>query len=416
MSRFRGSFSRNVVVLGIVSLFTDVSSEMIYPIIFIFLQGIGASMAVVGLVEGVAEATASILKVVSGRHSDYKGKRKIYALAGYSLSSLAKPLLFLAGSWQWVLGARFLDRFGKGIRTSPRDALIAESTPLESRGAAFGLHRTLDTIGAIVGPLLALALIYILEGRYREIFLLSAIPATLAVILLTVFVKENPVKPVKNFKFNLKSLNPVYRRFLIVSFVFSLGNFTTAFPLLRARDIFEANHTQILRLTDIFPPPSDIVALTLLIYVVYNITYAAASTPAGVLSDRIGRKNILTLGYLIFSAVYLGFAFLSRGWSIWLLFAVYGFYIGITDGVSKAFVVDLMPDVKATALGVYYTLTGLTMLAAGIIGGLIWDFYGADMAFLYGSTTSLLAAAMLAKIKIPQKMERRGRENLMQAN
>lgn len=392
---------KNVFILGLVSFFTDISSEMLYPIIPIFLTSVlMAPMSAVGIIEGIAESTASILKVISGWLSDRTGKRKPFVVHGYSLSAIAKPLLALAYTWHFVLIARFFDRFGKGLRTSARDALIADSTDAEYRGKAFGFHRSLDSFGAVIGPLLALILLYYLNGEYRLIFLIAFVPALISVALLYFFVSEKKGEKREAVKLKLSEFSKDFRLFLFISIVFVIGNSSNAFLIVRAKNIFDvdgvpsfaANFGSI-----------GIVAVVVLSYVVYNITYALASLPAGALSDRIGRRNVLAGGFLIFSLVYLGFAFADKGYMVWILFAVYGFYIAMTDGVGKAFVVDLVHEGKrGTAIGLYYTATGLLALAASVIAGLLWDFVGAFAPFVFGSVMALVAAVLLMAL-LPER-------------
>ncbi len=387
---------KNVFVLGIVSFFTDISSEMLYPIIPMFLTAVlGAPMSIVGIIEGVAESTASILKVVSGWLSDKSGKRKPYVIFGYSLSTIAKPLLALAFTWHFVLAARFLDRFGKGIRTSARDALIADSTDPQFRGKAFGFHRSLDTVGAVIGPLVALLLLYYLDGQYRLIFLIAFIPALISVILLIMFVSEKKGEAKESMQFKLSDFSREFKLFLFISVVFAIGNSSNAFLILRSKNIFEDFGGIPAFVTSTFGS-IGIVAVVVLTYVVYNITYTLASMPAGVLSDKIGRRNVMVGGFLIFSLVYLGFAVANAGYLVWILFAVYGFYMAMTDGVSKAFVVDMVPaEKRGTAIGLYYTATGLMALVASIIAGLLWDIMGAYSPFIFGSAAALVAAVMM---------------------
>lgn len=387
---------KNVFVLGLVSLFTDISSEMLFPIIPIFLTAVlGAPMAVVGIIEGIAESTASILKVVSGWLSDKSGKRKPFVIYGYSLSAISKPLLAFASTWHFVLVARFLDRFGKGLRNSARDALIADSTDVHYRGKAFGFHRALDTAGAVIGPLLALLLLFYLDGRYSLIFLIAFIPAFISVILLFFFVSEKKSERKEGMQFKLSDFSREFKLFLIISIIFAIGNSSNAFLVLRAKDIFESFGGVPSSIATFFGS-MGVIAVVVLSYVVYNITYSLASLPAGTLSDRIGRRNVMVGGFLVFSLVYLGFAVANQGYLVWILFAAYGFYIAMTDGVSKAFVVDLVPrEKRGTAIGMYYTATGLLALAASVIAGLLWDFVGAYAPFLFGSAVAFVAAVML---------------------
>ncbi len=386
---------KNVFVLGLVSFFTDISSEMLYPIIPVFLTDVlGAPKAVVGIIEGIAESTASIMKVISGWLSDKAGKRKPFVVSGYSLSTISKPLLALAYTWHFVLFARFLDRFGKGLRSSARDALIADSTEAEYRGKAFGFHRTLDTLGAFIGLLILLILLYYLDGNYRLIFLVAFIPAFISVMLLFLFVSEKKREKKEGLHFKVSDFSREFKLFLLISMIFAIGNSSNAFMILRAKDIFESSGIPAIVSTAF--GAMEIMAVVVLVYVVYNITYSITSMPAGVLSDRIGRRNVMVGGYLIFSLVYLGFAVVNEGCIVWILFAVYGFYTAMTDGVSKAFVVDLVPQEKrGTAIGMYYTATGLLALLASIIAGLLWDYIGAHAAFLFGSAAALVAAVMM---------------------
>jgi len=390
---------KNVFILGLVSFFTDISSEMLYPIIPIFLTSVlNAPMSVVGLIEGIAESTASILKVLSGWLSDRSGKRKPFVIYGYSLSTIAKPLLAFAATWHFVLAARFLDRFGKGLRSSARDALIADSTEARYRGKAFGFHRSLDSVGAVIGPLIALLLLYYLDGSYRIIFLIAFVPALISVLLLLFFVSDKVGERKDGLKFKFSDFSHDFKLFLLISIVFAIGNSSNVFLILRTKDIFE-NFGGVPSIVTSTFGSLGVVAVVILTYVVYNITYSLSSMPAGMLSDRIGRRNVMIGGFLIFSIVYLGFAMANAGYLVWILFAIYGFYIAMTDGVSKAYAVDLVPaDKRGTAIGLYYTVTGLMALAASIIAGLLWDFLGASAPFLFGSATALIAALFLVAL------------------
>lgn len=363
---------KNVIVLGIASFFTDISSEMLYPIIPIFLTAtLSVPMSVVGLIEGIAESTASVLKAVSGWFSDRMKKRRPFVIAGYTLSSLAKPLLFLAYAWPTVLVARFIDRFGKGLRTSARDALIADSTDVAYRGKAFGFHRAMDTFGACIGPLLAIWFLTALKDNLRPIFLIAFIPALFTVLILIFFLKKEPPHSGTAsdiIKFDFKPFNPAFKRFLLISSIFAIGNSSDAFLIMRAKAAGLST------------------SLVILAYVVYNFSHSILSTPFGILSDKIPRKLVIIIGYAVFAAVYIGFGLLKDVRTVWGLFAIYGFYIAMTDGVSKAFVIDLVEErLRGTALGLYHCVIGLLAFLASLIAGLLWTHIGAPAPFLYGA-------------------------------
>jgi len=374
----------NIILLGLVSLLTDISSEMIYPLVPLYLVGkLGVTPAIVGLIEGIAESLASLLKVFSGAVSDKFQKRKPLAIFGYGLSELFKIPIILAVSWTWVLWGRIGDRFGKGVRTAPRDALIAESVVPGKMGWAFGLHRMLDTLGAVIGVALAFYFFTRYEGNYKAVFIWSLIPASLGVGLLFLLreVKGKNKNLKKQFSVNWHSLHPRLKKFLIVVFLFALGNSSNQFLLLRASDL--GYSTQ------------DII----LLYLVFNVIYTLAAFPAGALSDRIGRRALLVAGYLFYGLVYLGFAIVSKGQHLWLLFGFYGVYNAVTEGVEKALVAEISPeDQKATLLGLHATLVGIGLLPASIIGGVLWKYFGASATFYFGGVMGLLAAAGLAVV------------------
>ena len=377
--------SKNVFVLGLVSFFNDVASEMIYPIVPIFLTSVlGAPVAIVGLIEGIAESTASILKVVSGWLSDKFQKRKPFVVAGYSFSAISKILLSLAFSWPFVLIARFIDRFGKGTRTSARDALIAESSENSVRGRSFGFHRALDTLGAVVGPLIALLAIHFLDNNFRLIFFLAFIPACIGILLLLFFVKERKKEANLSPALNLswRNLDPSFKIFLLISFVFALGNSSDAFLILRAQNLGLS------------------VTLVVLAYVLFNFTYAIFSMPAGIISDKIGPRKVLLAGFLLFSAVYLFFGLTHSSLFLWLLFPVYGMYMALTEGVGKAYISNLVPQEKTgTAFGVYQTTIGLCTFFASLIAGLLWTYISVSAPFIFGSLMAAISAFLFVVLE-----------------
>jgi len=371
---------KNVFILGLVSFFNDIASEMIYPLVPIFLTSVlGAPVSVVGLIEGIAESIASILKVISGWMSDKMQKRKPFVISGYSLSAFSKIIFSLAYSWPVVLLARFIDRFGKGTRTSARDALITESSDSSARGRTFGFHRGMDTMGAVIGPLLAIVAIRILNENYRFVFLLSFIPAFIGVLLLFFFVKEraNKSKSTVDFQFKWKSLDPSFKVFLFISFIFALGNSSNAFLILRAQNLGLS------------------VTMVMLAYVLFNFVYAVFSLPAGIISDKIGSKKILLAGFLLFAVIYFFFGQITKSIFIWLLFPFYGIYMALTEGIAKAYISNLIPTEKAgTAFGIYQTTIGLCTFFASWIAGLLWSYVSISAPFIFGSIMAILAAIL----------------------
>lgn len=377
-----------MLLLGVVSFFADVSSEMAYPLVPLFLtSALGAPVFAVGLIEGVAESTASLLKLVFGWFSDKLRRRLPFTVAGYSLAAVTKPALAAASGWPVVLAVRFFDRSGKGIRTAPRDALLSESTTAATRGRAFGLHRAMDTSGAILGPLIALALLAFLgRHNYRPVFLIAGIPGAISVLLLLA-VRDVPHKPRATPLPPLLSLDGYDRRFLVfvgVTLLFAVGNSSDAFLVLRAQNL-------------------GLGAIAIVFaYVLYNVAYAALSLPAGIHSDRIGRKPVLVAGFAIFAAVYAGFALATDAWVVWPLFIVYGGYIALTDGVGKAYVSDLVPpERRGTALGLYNASTGIMLLLSSLIGGALWGLIGPQATFAFGAATAAAAALALLLIVAP---------------
>jgi len=377
--------SRNVRVLGLVSFLTDASSEMLYPIVPLYLTEILlAPMGAVGLIEGVAEATANLLKGVSGRLADRSPKRMPFVFAGYGLAAVAKPLLALVTTWPGVLAARVVDRTGKGLRGPARDAVIVESTPPGSRGAAFGWHRSMDTFGAVLGPLVGLGLLRWSGLEYRQLFWVAAIPAALGVLCL--FAIREPEAPRTDAE-RPPAPDDValpMRRLLLVIALFSVGNSSNAFLLLRTRDLgWSATGV-------------------ILLYVSFNLAYAFVAAPAGRLSDRYGRRKVLAAGLVVSTLVYAGFALAdSRLWAAVLL-PLYGAYAGAFGGAGRAFVADLAPpDRVAGALGTYQMVTGFGVLVASIAAGMLWTAYGPAAPFVLGAATSALAAVALIGVPEP---------------
>ncbi len=360
---------------------------MLYPITPIFLTTIlGASVFDVGLIEGIAEGVASLLKTYSGSWSDRLQKRKTFVWAGYLLSALAKPITGAAGSWLHVLFARSFDRFGKGIRSSPRDALIADSIAPEFRGAAFGWHRGMDTLGAAIGPLLAIFYLHFFQSQnqLREVYYWALIPglASVAIALLVRDVQTRKVSAKTTERLKYSSLNSEFKTYLLAWGLFSVANSSDVFLLLKAQQSGQTLTT------------------TILFYCLYNLTYAFSSPYLGHLSDRLNRKHVLIGGLLVFALVYTLFGFASSPWHFWILFFIYGLYMGATDGVGKAYAVDLVPaDLKATGLGILGTVSGLATIAASSIAGLLWDQAGAQWTFLYGAAGAILSVMILLFLK-----------------
>lgn len=371
----------NIILLGITSLLTDISSEMVYPVLPIFLVStLGAGPAVLGLIEGIAESLSSLLKVFSGYFSDKMKSRKPFTILGYAGSAVGKIFLAIAVSWSGVLTGRIIDRIGKGVRTAPRDALIADSAKEGKKGRAFGLHRAMDTLGAAIGVLAVYFLMTRGKSDIRNIFFLSLIPAVMGIVFLF-FVREKKFRSASvshKFRFQWKTLDRRLKLFLIFSFIFTLGNSSNQFLLLRAQQA------------------GNPIARVILFYLVFNLIYALSSYPAARLSDKIGRKKILVAGYFFYGIVYLGFALHSSILMFWLLFGLYGLYMGFTDGVEKALIADMSPaDLRATTLGVHATLVGIGLFPASFLAGLFWKLWGAASPFYLGAIMGMTASAGL---------------------
>ncbi len=385
---------------------------MIYPLLPLFLtRTLGAPMKAVGLIEGTAEATSSGLRLAAGWLSDRMGRRKPFVVAGYTCAAAAKPLLALAGTWGHVLGIRFLDRFGKGLRTPPRDALLADAAPGPIRGRAFGLHGSMDTAGAVVGPLLAWALLPALGGDFRALFLLSFVPALIGIVVLLVGVREIPSRPetplTLPYSMPLTSsplptgerqgeggerikvrgappgeLGGRFWRFVPILVCFGIGNSSDAFLILRSRHLGIGEGS--------IP----------LLYLTFNVVYAVVSFPVGVLSDAFGRRRVIPLGYAVFAGVYLGFARADRAWEAWPLFVLYGIYYALTERIQRAFVADLVPAAdRGRAFGIYHAVVGALALPASLLAGWLWDAAGPAAPFWLGGASAALALLLFLLLR-----------------
>ena len=374
----------NVRAMGWVSFVADLSSEIVYPLFPLFVTGVlGAPVAVLGFIEGVAEATATVLRYPFGRLSDRLGRRRPFILVGYGLSGLGKLLIAVAGVWGVALAGRVVDRTGKGIRTAPRDALIGAGTEPGRQGLAFGLHRTMDTMGAALGPLIALACLEF-GVPLRWVLALAVVPALLSVVVILLFVHERrQPPPATGVRLRLPA-SPAYRWLLAGSLLFAAGNSTDMFLLLKAQDVGMG------------------VSAVILVYVLYNLVYAAVSLPFGGLSDRVGQLPLVLGGYLVFAAVYLGFAVAGSWPAVAVLFAAYGVYIAATEGTSKALISRATPlTERAGAIGLQATLTGLASLVASSLGGVLWSAVGPWATFVFGAACALAGAAVLTAGRRP---------------
>lgn len=376
---------RQVLVLSLVSLFTDIASEMLYPITPIFLTAVlGSSMAVVGIIEGAAEVTAGLLKGYFGRLSDKLKKRSVFVVLGYTLSALSKPLPGIFPALSAVVTSRISDRVGKGMRTAPRDALLATYAEGQT-GAVFGFHRSMDTLGAALGPVAALILLHFFPGNYTLIFLVAFAPSIVAVSF-TLFVKDNPASFKKVTKRNYaefwQSAPHQYKIILLLITIFSLVNSSDVFLILKSKDI------------------SNSASLAIWGYIFYNLIYASASYPVGKYSDRIGKKKVYVAGLYIFALVYLGFAFFPDIYIIWPLFALYGIYAASTEGIVKAWVSDLIPDEqRGSAIGLLTMFTSLSVMLGSFIAGVLWDQFGSVVPFTISSVVSAVVATLFLAVR-----------------
>ncbi|MGI8917561.1 MAG: MFS transporter [Pyrinomonadaceae bacterium] len=385
---------RNVFAISLVSLLNDASSEIIYPFLPVFLSlTLGASPGIVGIVEGAAESVSSLLKLFSGYFSDRRGKRKGFVVLGYSLASFARPLLAFATTWYQVFAIRLADRVGKGIRSAPRDAMIADTVAAEERGLAFGFHRAMDHAGAMVGPLLGYLLLALFAANrnaptaadFTKIFLLASIPALAAVIVVIFFVKESPraATPDESVvtapsSLSLRGFDSNFKRFLLIIALFTLSNSSDAFLLLRAQSVGVS------------------IATIPLLWAMLHVVKVVSSLIGGDLSDRLGRRRLIVSGWILYAAVYAGFAFVSNNVSVWILFLIYGIYFGLAEGAEKALVADLVrPEQRGTAYGLYNLAFGITVLPASLLMGALWSWRGPGLAFLVSAGLGGAAALLM---------------------
>lgn len=403
----RPPLSRNVKALGVVSLLADIASEMVYPLLPTFLTvTLGASGTALGAIEGVADATSSLVKLASGWWADRVRSRKPLVVVGYLVSAIARPLIGLAMAPWHVLAVRFTDRTGKGVRTSPRDALLADSSDSAQRGRAYGFHRALDNVGAVLGPLVAWLLVELARATERTVFLWSALPGFVSIVVLVLFVRDagrtraaagSPVPPASPAPSPTlptpaapaepgEALPANFWRYIAVVFVFTLGASSDAFLLVRARELGVS------------------LAMIPILYAMLNLVKAVSSTPAGALSDRLGRRPLIISGWALYAAVYVGFAAATSAWQAWMLFAVYGLFFGLTEGTEKALVADLVPAMRrGTAFGWFHFAIGVAALPASLVFGLVWDRAGAATAFFMGAAIAGIATlGLLALVRVPK--------------
>lgn len=385
---------RNVWAVSLTSFFMDISSEMVINILPLFLSNVlGVKTSIIGIIEGVAEATASILKVFSGWLSDKLKGRKWIAVAGYAISALSKPFFYVASSWEAIAGVRWADRVGKGVRTAPRDALVADSIDEKERGLAFGFHRASDTAGAVLGLLIASLVVWLAQSNnvdlgahtFRTVVVISLVPAVLAVLSLAIGARDVSTDQKADApKITFKGLGKPFLSFMVIVGIFDLGNSSDAFLVLRAQE-------------------RGISVLGILIMLaVFNAVYTLISVPAGALSDRVGRRKVIIGGWLVYALIYLGFALAQRPWHVWVLYMTYGWYYGLAYGTAKAMVADLVsPALRGTAYGTYNAILGIIDFPASLIAGLLWQGagnwggFGPSAPFYFGSVLAFIAAIMM---------------------
>jgi MFS family permease len=390
------SLPRNVFAIGLVSLLNDASSEIIYPLLPVFLSvTLGASPGIVGVIEGAAESISSLLKLFAGHLSDRFGRRKVFVFLGYALANFARPFLAFATNWYQVLAIRLTDRVGKGIRTAPRDAMIADTVAINERGLAFGFHRAMDHTGAVVGPLIGYLLVLLFAADrnaptaadFNKIFLLASIPA-LAAVLVVAFVVRETHKPEAQpatdtvakspVRLSLRGFDSNFKRFLVILALFTLSNSSDAFLLLRAQSAGVS------------------IATIPLLWAMLHVSKVVSSLFGGHLSDTLGRRRLIVSGWILYAAVYAGFAFVSREISVWILFLIYGIYFGLVEGAEKALVADLVkPEQRGTAYGLYNLAFGVTVLPASLLMGMLWNWRGPETAFLVSAILGATAAVLL---------------------
>ncbi len=415
MDRRLLGLERNVFFAGLVSFFMDVSSEMVYPLVPLFLSsGLGVNKSVIGLIEGIAETTASTVKMFSGWLSDRLGRRKVLLEAGYGISAISRIGLALAGSWGLVLAVRFVDRFGKGIRTAPRDAIIADASTSADLGRNFGFHRAMDQFGAVLGPGIAFLVLTATPGAYRTVFWLSIIPGLIAVLVIALFIRErraprrarvvdaqaaeggaaraagDPAHLFRNAVRRVKTLRGPLLNYVLIAGLFSVGNSSDVFLILRAQNL------------------GVVAALIPIMYLVYNLLYSGLAIPAGLLADRLGRRRVAVVGYVLFAAAYAVMAVVGSAAGAWLGFLVYGVYMAVADGNGRALLAQMSPsDRRATAFGAYHGVVGLAALPASLVAGLLWDHVSPAAPFWVGAAAGIIAAVLLV-IFVPEGCQPRG--------